>query len=96
MAPLSYSLLTDVLQYTPTKPETVKASVLPLDKPEQVYQNTNIITPNKELVKRHIENFEDQNDTLKHLKLMEEQVFLSKLILLLLGFILIVGILEKK
>lgn len=98
MAPLSYSLLTDVLQYTPDTPAVMDAPVLPADKNNQVYQNTNIVAPNPNVVSRMIENFgnETTDSSSIQVRLMEEQVFLSKLILLLLGFMLIVTILEKK
>lgn len=99
MPPLSYSLLTDVLQYTPNKPEVIESPKLPDDKNNQVYQNTNIVSSNPSVIKKIVENFGNEGDIspqTKQIQLMEEQVFLSKLILLLLGFMLIVSILEKK
>lgn len=99
MPPLSYSLLTDVLQYTPNKPAVIEGPKLPDDKNNQVYQNTNIVSSNPSVIKKFVENFGNEGDIslqTKQIQLMEEQVFLSKLILLLLGFMLIVSILEKK
>lgn len=99
MPPLSYSLLTDVLQYTPDKPAVIQGPKLPEDQNNQVYQNTNIVRSNPSVIRRMVENFGNETDITpqaKQIQLMEEQVFLSKLILLLLGFMLIVSILEKK
>lgn len=104
MAPISYALLTDVLQFPP---DEVKEPELnqPLtfeDKPNVVYQNTNVTKPNF----NNVEMLRDTFNSLIRSKegftkrsvedLMEEQLFLSKLMLLFLGVLLLVVIIEKK
>lgn len=102
MAPLSYALLNEVLQYPVNTEERIS-----VDNNHNIAQDTNIINPNKDIYKNicmsHNDIFSKFNSFREFFtptgvstdELMREQIFLTKLILFLLLFIFVLNLTKK-